>query len=262
MEGAHRAHEQGDRGRRLSDRASLWSGATYERIAESLAPIHARIVETLAPAPGDRLLDLACGTGGVALLAARTGAEVVGLDISPEQLAKARAAADEAGFSIRFDEGDCEELPYGDGEFDAVASAFGIIFAPDPARAAGEITRVCRSGARLALTAWPDDEWARLNRRLRPEQNEGTKALDWAEESFVRAQLPAFELAFERARSVTEASSAEALWELLSTSVPPLKAWLEGLDEAGRERAAGEYLPLLAGGRLERDYVLVTGTRR
>jgi ubiquinone/menaquinone biosynthesis C-methylase UbiE len=86
-------------------------------------------VRTLAPGPGERFLDLACGTGAVALLAAKARADVVGLDISPGQLAKARDAAAEAGLDIRFDEGDAQELPYGDGAFDVVASAFGVIFA-------------------------------------------------------------------------------------------------------------------------------------
>src|SRR5262249_12055254 len=132
LEGADGADEQGDRGGRLSRQAADWSGAAYERIAEAFVPTHERMVEELAPAAGERFRDLACGTGGVALIAARRGAEVTGLDISADQLGKARAAADEAGFSIRFDEGDAQSLPYDDAEFDVIASAFGIIFAPDP----------------------------------------------------------------------------------------------------------------------------------
>ena len=102
--------------------ADAWSGASYERIAETLAPIHDRIVEALALRPRMRVLDVACGTGGVALRAARAGADVVGIDISADQLAKARRAAKEEGLEIQFDEGDCEALPYWDGAFEAVAS--------------------------------------------------------------------------------------------------------------------------------------------
>ncbi len=147
MEGAHGAdeHREGER-LTLSDAAAAWSGATYERIAEALAPIHRRIVEMLEPQPGERFLDLACGTGGVALVAARTGADVTGLDISADQLVKAQAAAEEAGVSITFDEGDAQALPYADSSFDAVASVFGMIFAPDHGRAGAELTRVCRPG--------------------------------------------------------------------------------------------------------------------
>src|SRR4029078_12981293 len=103
---------------------ALWGGASYERIATALTPIHERVVQTLALEPGEQFLDLACGTGAVALLAAESGAGTVGLDISPAQLVKARTAAAEAGLDIRFDEGDAQELPYGDAAFDVVASAF------------------------------------------------------------------------------------------------------------------------------------------
>ena len=125
--------------------ADVWSGATYERIAETFAPIHDRVVALLAIVPGTRVLDVACGTGGVALRAARAGAEVLGIDISADQLTKARRAAAAESLEIRFDEGDCQELPYGDAEFDAVTSAFGAIFAPDHARTAAELARVCRA---------------------------------------------------------------------------------------------------------------------
>src|SRR4051812_11819074 len=126
--------------------ADTWSGASYERIAETFAPIHDRVVRTLAVEPGTRLLDVACGTGGVALRAARADADVTGIDISADQLAKARRAAEAEGLAIRLDEGDCQELPYADAEFDAVASAFGAIFAPDQERTAAELARVCRPG--------------------------------------------------------------------------------------------------------------------
>ena len=136
--------------------ADTWSGASYERLAETYAPIHDRVVAALALEPGTRVLDVACGTGAVALRAARAGANVVGIDISPDQLAKARSAAAAAALNVHFDEGDCQELPYGDAEFDAVASTFGAIFAPDHERTAAELARVCRPGGRLALTAWPE----------------------------------------------------------------------------------------------------------
>ncbi len=131
--------------------------------------MHRRIIELVAPQPGERFLDLACGTGGVALIAARTGADVTGLDISADQLEKARAAAAEAGLEIRFDEGDAQALPYEDASYDAVVSAFGMIFAPDHQQAADELTRVSKPGARVAVTSWPNDEWAQLGARLRPQ---------------------------------------------------------------------------------------------
>jgi SAM-dependent methyltransferase len=262
VEGAHRADEPGE-GERLSTAgaASTWSGATYERIAEAFTPVHRRIVGRLAPQPGERFLDLACGTGGVALIAAGTGAEVTGLDISADQLEKARAAAAEAGLEIRFDEGDAQALPYEAASFEVVVSAFGMIFAPDHQRAAGELTRVSKPGARVAITSWPNDAWAQLGARLRPDY-EGIDARAWSEEPYVRGLLPGFDLEFGRGESTIAAESPEALWDLLAASVPPLKIWLETLDDAERESARTQYMALFDGARLVREYVLITGTRR
>jgi SAM-dependent methyltransferase len=243
--------------------ADTWSGASYERIAETFAPIHDRVVEALALEPGARVLDVACGTGGVALRAARAGADVVGIDISLDQLAKARRAAAEAGLAIRFDEGDCQELPYGDAEFDAVASAFGAIFAPDQERTARELARVCRPGGRLALTAWPADEWSETHARAGRTFVEDVDAREWAREEHVRRLLGAgFDLELQSGEWRVEAGSGEELWELASTSMPPLRAWLAEQTDEARAHAEQVYLEYLASGVLARTYVLVIGTRR
>jgi SAM-dependent methyltransferase len=243
--------------------ADSWSGASYERIAETFAPIHDRVVEALALAPGERMLDVACGTGGVALRAARGGASVVGIDVSADQLAKARRAAEAEGLEIRFDEGDCQELPYRDAEFDAVASVFGAIFAPDHERVASELARVCRPGGRLALTAWQKDAWWEINRRAGRPVTYEAHAPEWAREEHVRALLgDAFELELETGTWRIEAGSGEELWELVSSSMPPLHAWLASVDEETRARAERVYLDYLASGVFERDYVLVLGERR
>jgi SAM-dependent methyltransferase len=217
----------------------------------------------LAPGGGDRFLDLACGTGGVALIAARTGTDVTGIDISADQLDKARAAAAEAGLSIRFDEGDVQQLPYEDASFDVLASAFGLIFAPSDERTVAELIRVCRHAGRLAITAWPRDEWSDLAAALGREPPPGDDARAWAREDYVRSLLgEAFELRFERGTWVVEAESPALLWELLSTSVPPLRLWLAELGPARRAEVDAAYLEFLGSGTLHRDYVLTLGVRR
>ena len=197
----------------------------------------------------------------MALIAARAGADVTGLDISADQLEKARAAAAAEGLSIRFDEGDAQALPYADGEFDAAASAFGMVFAPDHGLAASELTRVCRPGARFAITAWRPDEWFRLGARLRPDY-EGMRSQQWVDEEYVRSLFPQAELSFERGESTISASSADDCWQLLSTSVPPLKAWLGTLGPDEREDAEREYKRLFPEGSLTREYLLILGSRQ
>ena len=249
-------------GRVSGSAADTWSGASYERMAETFAAIHDRVVGTLAIEPGARVLDVACGTGGVALRAARAGADVVGIDISADQLAKARGAAAAEGLAIRFDEGDCQERPYGDAPFGAVASAFGAIFAPDHQRAADELARVCRPGGRLALTAWPRDEWLDVSERAGRTFPDGPDASDWAREEHVRALLgDAFDLELQSGEWRIGADSGEELWELVSTSMPPLRSWLEEQSDEMRAHAEQVYLEYLAPGVLERKYVLVVGLR-
>jgi len=243
--------------------ADVWSGASYERLAETYAPIHDRVVDALAIEPGSRVLDVACGTGGVALRAARAGANVVGIDISADQLAKARRAADEAGLPIRFDEGDCQALPYPDAEFDAVGSSFGAIFAADHVRTAEELARVCRSGGRLVLTAWPKDAWSEQHAKAGRTFSHEADAREWSEEGRLHALLgDAFELELQNGRWRVEADSGEALWDLLSNSMPPLRAWLGEQSDERRTRAEAVYRDFLASGVLERGYVLIVGIRR
>ena len=243
--------------------ADFWGGVSYERIAETYAPIHDRVVSALAIAPGERVLDVACGTGGVALRAARAGADVTGIDIAGDQLAKARHAAVEEGLTIRFDEGDCQELPYGDGEFDAVPTAFGAIFAPDHERTAAELARVCRPGGRLALTTWPHDEWLKVGERAGRPHPTGSDATDWAREDHLRALLgDAFDLELQTGEWRVEADSGDELWDLVSTSMAPLRNWLAEQTPDVRAHAEQVYREYLASGVLARHYVLVIGTRR
>lgn len=246
----------------MTETAALWSGASYERIAATFTPIHEQVVRELGCGSGDRVLDLACGTGGVALVAARTGADVVGADISTDQLVKARRAAEEVGLEIRFDEGDCQALPYEGGAFDVVASVFGFVFAASHRQAAGELTRVVRSGGRIGFTGWTDDEWSRVGDQLGRPYPEGDDAREWGRETYVREQLgEAFELGFVWGEWLIEGSPAE-LWELVSTSVPPLKVWLDSLDAKRCAEAEQAYLELFAPGEVRRRYLLVTGERR
>ena len=133
---------------------ATWTAGDFGRLARYESTSGEDLVRRLGLGPGDRVLDVACGTGNVALAAARAGATVTGLDFAPNLLAQARARAAAEGLAIRFDEGDAEDLPYADGAFDVVASAFGVMFAPRPERAAAELLRVCRPGGRIALLNW------------------------------------------------------------------------------------------------------------
>jgi SAM-dependent methyltransferase len=110
--------------------------------------------QRLGVTPGIRLLDVGCGAGQLALIAARAGARVTGCDIATNWLEKARTRAALEGLEVTFEEGDAESLPYDDGQFDAVVSLIGAMFAPRPDLVAAELTRVCRPGGMIAMANW------------------------------------------------------------------------------------------------------------
>src|SRR5215208_5325881 len=139
----------------LKERQSVvWGSGPYERISEHLAIAHEHLLRAVEARPGDRWLDVATGTGEIAIPAAKRGAAVTGQDLAPQLVATARARAREDGVKVAFEVGDAERLPYRDASFDIVSSSFGVMFAPDQRAAAAELARVSRPGATLALLNW------------------------------------------------------------------------------------------------------------
>ncbi len=132
----------------------LWSLGEYERVAERLQPAAEVLVEATGVSAGSRVLDVAAGTGNATVAAARLGAQVTASDIAPAMVEKGRARTAAEGFDVEWHEADAQALPFGDGEFDQVLSAFGAMFAPDPGRAAGEMLRVAKPGGAVAMTTW------------------------------------------------------------------------------------------------------------
>jgi len=139
----------------LKDRLkATWMTGDYDRFSRFMETDAQWFFRRLGVTPGTRLLDVACGSGQLALIAARSGARATGCDIATNWLEKARARAAAEGLDISFDEGDAEALPYGDGQFDAVVSLVGAMFAPRPEIVAAELTRVCRRGGMIAMANW------------------------------------------------------------------------------------------------------------
>lgn len=131
-----------------------WSLGHYEVIGEQLLPSAEVVVERAAPADGDRVVDLGCGTGNAALLAAERGARVTGVDPAQRLLDVAAARAAEGDLDIAFRLGDGASIPMPDESADIMLSVFGVIFAPSPEAAAVEIARVTGREGRIVLSAW------------------------------------------------------------------------------------------------------------
>lgn len=253
---------------------AMWGAGGYEPVVEITREIHAALIEALAPRPGDAWLDLATGTGAVALLAAEAGARVTGLDLSPVLVASAREKAAARGLEIDFLDGDAEALPFDDASFDVVSSAIGIQFAPDHAAVARELARVCRPGARLGLACWtPDGGVGRmfaLLGRFSPPLPEGAgRPVEWGREEHVLGLLgDAFDLAFAERDTPLRVESGEAFWELMSEHFGPVNTLAASLDETRREELHRDWVDFFERERVgdgivhSRTYLLVTGTRR
>ena len=133
---------------------ATWMDGNYDYFSRFMESSAVEFLDRLGVAPGASLLDVACGSGQLALIAARRGARVTGVDIATNSILAARGRAASEGLDARFDEGDAEALPYPDARFDVVATIFGAMFAPRPELVAAELLRVCRPGGTIAMANW------------------------------------------------------------------------------------------------------------
>ena len=250
----------------------MWGNGPYQRITETLEDIHDLVIETLAPAPGDRWLDLATGTGAIAERAASAGASVTGIDLAPVLIETAKERAAEKGLEIDYRVGDAERLDLPDGSFDKVSSTVGILFAPDHEMVARELGRVAAPGGKIALANWtPTGGLGKMFKVMAPYQPAPppSSPFDWGDETRVRELLgEEFELDIEEHVSPLRISSAEEYWELFSTSYGPTKTLAEAIgdrrDDLRRDwveffetnyRQDGEIVHT-------REYLLISGIRR
>jgi ubiquinone/menaquinone biosynthesis C-methylase UbiE len=133
---------------------ATWTSGDFGRIAKGYEQGAAEFIARLGLTPGERVLDVACGTGNLSLPAARTGALVTGIDIAPNLIAQADENAARERLPISFEVGDAERLPYAAGAFATVVTMFGAMFAARPGQAAAELLRVTRRGGRIAMASW------------------------------------------------------------------------------------------------------------
>lgn len=133
---------------------SIWTAGDYDRFSRFMEGGAREFYEQLDIAPGCKLLDVACGSGQLALMAAKDGVEVTGVDIVGNLVARARARAQAEGLQARFEEADAEALPFDDANFDMVVSVIGAMFAPRPQLVAREMLRVCEPGGTIAMANW------------------------------------------------------------------------------------------------------------
>jgi SAM-dependent methyltransferase len=172
---------------------STWMAGNFGEIAKYAAKEGENFVARLGPKPGQRVLDVACGTGNTAIPAARTGANVIGVDIATNLLDQARQRAAEENLSAKFQEGDAEELPFKAAEFDVVISMFGAMFAPRPELVVKELLRVCKPGGLIAMANWTPEGFVgktfRATANLAPPPPGVPAPVLWGDEKVVRERF-------------------------------------------------------------------------
>jgi SAM-dependent methyltransferase len=147
----------------------MWASGDYPSMATEVAELGAALVAECGVRTGDRVLDVAAGTGNAAIPAALRGASVVASDLTPELLDAGRRQAAWLGATLEWREADAEALPFADGEFDTVMSAIGVMFAPQHQASADELLRVCRPGGTIGLACWtPEGFIGQLFATLKP----------------------------------------------------------------------------------------------
>jgi SAM-dependent methyltransferase len=171
----------------------MWMSGDFGEVAKHIEAGAEDFIARLELKPGERVLDVACGSGNLAIPAARAGAVVTGVDIAPNLIEQARERAESEGWKIQFDEGDAEKLPYPDASFDVVVSMFGAMFAPRPELVAAELVRVCRPGGRIAMANWTPEGFVgqmfKITGNHVPPPPAMPSPLKWGDEETVRERL-------------------------------------------------------------------------
>jgi SAM-dependent methyltransferase len=226
---------------------ATWTSGDFGRIARGYELGSAQFITRLGLESDERVLDIATGTGNLAIPAARTGARVTGVDIAPNLVTQAKARAIAEGLSIRFDIGDAEALPYADGEFDVAVSMFGAMFAAHPDRAASEMLRVVRPGGRIALANWTPGsfigEMFRTTAAYVPAPAGLASPLLWGTEQMVRERLGIGAASITVTRRILNfeyaLDPAGVVNEFIQWYGPTLRAFAT-LDESARTRLRGD----------------------
>ena len=230
----------------------------------------ANLVKFAGVSTGQQVLDVGCGTGVVALTAARLGTKVTGLDLTPPLLARARHNSQIAEVKIDWREGDAETLPFDDSAFDVVLSQFGHIFAPRPSLAISEMLRVLKPGGTIAFSTWPPDRMIGrsfiLTARYMPPPPPGVAPpVQWGDQAIVRERLGSAvsDIAFETGTMLSLALSPQHYLAFTEQTVGPMIKLVEMLSASDPAKLAEfrrEYGALIAEyfreNSIQQDYLM------
>jgi ubiquinone/menaquinone biosynthesis C-methylase UbiE len=228
----------------------VWSEGDFAVVGRSLVVVSENLCEAAELLPGDRVLDVACGSGNTAIAAARRFTTVTGLDYVPALLEHGRERAKAELLEVEYVEGDAQALPFEDWSFDCVMSTFGVMFAPDQQKAADELLRVCRPGGRIALACWTPDgmigEMFAVTTKHAPPPFKVDPPVLWGTEDHLRQLFGdgISELRCERRNWMQRFPSPEFGLEYMQKWFGPTKMAFARLDEAGQKALADDLIGL------------------
>lgn len=239
---------------------NTWMAGDFGVVAKTISAGAEAFIQRLAIPAGERVLDIATGTGNLAIPLARSGCFVTGVDIAPNLLEQARQRAAAEGLAVQFDEGDAEALPYPDAGFDAVVTMFGAMFAPRPELVAAEMARVLKPGGLLGMANWDPAGFVGQmfkigSKHVAPPPGVKPPVL-WGDDATVRERLGAnfkdirteiipilFDMPFDAAGCVT----------FFRTYFGPTKTGFSKLDEAGQRALAADLEALWSSANIAAD---------
>ena len=232
---------------------SMWMAGDFGVVAKTIASGGEDFIRRLAIPSGSRVLDVACGTGNLAIPLARSGCVVSGVDIAPNLLEEARQRAKTEGLQATFDEGDAEQLPYADGTFDAVVTMFGAMFAPRPELVSSELARVVKPGGLLAMANWNPESFTgdmfRMGSKHVPPPPGIPPPVLWGDPETVRKRLDGKfkEIQMELVPIVFDLPTSPAgAVDFFRTYFGPTKTQFSRLDSAGQAALAADLEALWA----------------
>jgi ubiquinone/menaquinone biosynthesis C-methylase UbiE len=258
---------------------SVWNSPAgrYDEISRSIADAIEHAVERLGPQKGERILDLATGTGWASRIIAQRfpEAQITGADIADQMLEYARSVATAQNLPINYTHADAENLPFDDGAFDGVVSTFGVMFVGKPEAAAAELARVVKKGGRITLATWKNDSnvfnmFGVMKKFMpAPPQPPPPSPFEWGKIERLRELLGAnFELKFEEGTNRFRYATGEWAFNLWVNHYGPSKSLAATLDDARREefkRAMIEWhetFPANLGYEQPRTYIVTRGIRK
>lgn len=227
---------------------TVWSLGEFADIAAMIRPASETILDRANVVPGDDLLDVACGTGNLAIPAAERGARVTAMDITPKLVEICRAEAAAKGLDIDISEGDAEALAYADDSFDKVVSVFGMIFAPQHELAAAEMVRVAKPGSTVAITSWTQEGmngqmFGVIGKHMPPPPEGMQTPFQWGSVDHVRETFPdGIDWSFSRENVAFKADDAAAWFAFMEEKLGPLVMARAALEPQGKYDALREDL--------------------